>query len=110
MRKTILFLVEKSWNPYQKPVDYRCMGLFLGLRFYSISSYAYPVPQTLDCYYFIVVLKLGSTCPTLSFFFRIVLAIQCSLQFHMNFSFKSFGTPHDMQDPNSMTGTPALVA
>ena len=109
VRKTILFLIERSWNPCQKPVDYRCMGLFLDLQFYSFGSYAYPVPQTLDYYYFIVVLKLGSKRPTLSFFFRIVLAIQCPLQFHMKFSFKSFGTPHGMQDSNSMTGTPALI-
>ena len=31
------------------------MGLFLDLQFYSFGSYAYPVPQTLDYYYFIVV-------------------------------------------------------
>ena len=44
-----------------------------------------PVPHCLDYCSFVIVFKSGSKSPPTLFFFKVALAIQGPLRFHMNF-------------------------
>ena len=53
VEKTILSPIRLSWHPYQKSVDYKCMGLFLDSQFSSIGLYMsilIPLSHYLDNY------------------------------------------------------------
>lgn len=67
----------------------------LCLVFYSIQLYiflSYVGTTLLITVALCYTLKSGSVNPLTVFFFQIVLAVQCPLSFHMNYSVKSLGS------------------
>ena len=86
VKETHLSLIVWSWHPYQNSTDYRCAGLFLGSQFSLIYiSILLPVTHCFDFWSFVISFEIEK-CASSNFvlFFKIVLAIQDPLKFHMD--------------------------
>ena len=86
----VVLFVEKTvvfyWHSCQKSFDHICKGSFVvSSILLTCMSVFMPVPHCWNYCNFVVSLKSGNMTPPALFFFKIVLAIQSPLKFHINF-------------------------
>ena len=86
------FHIEWSWYSWWEIVHQRCVGLFPDFQFCSLDLYVYPYASSILFWFssFVASFEVRTReSSDLFFFVKVVLAIQGSLQFHVNLKIMS---------------------